>query len=197
MSQCRRARRRTARRAGLGPDGTTMGSKLDFATLDLQDALDLAILIEEEARERYQEFQKLVGGRYKGDADDVFKMMAESEAKHHAELVAERKKLFKDAPRRVDRSWFEDVEAPDRGKPRVFMGPRQAMQVALEAEEKAHDFFAGALRQVRDPGVKALFERLKAEEKQHQAHVKRAMAKMPPGPDVEEGEADEPGSDGG
>ena len=29
---------------------------IDFASLTLQDALDLAILIEEEAKERYEEF---------------------------------------------------------------------------------------------------------------------------------------------
>ena len=179
------------------PGGVVMAGKLDFAKLDLQDALDLAILIEEEARERYLEFQKLVGGRYKGDASDIFRFMADSEGKHHASLVARRKLLFKEAARRVDRSWFEDVEAPDRGTPRVFMGPRQALQVALESEVKAHDFFAGALPHVGNPEVKALFEELKAEEIQHRKHIEKAMKVMPAGPDLEEGEADEPGSDGG
>lgn len=174
-----------------------MAAKLDFATLDLQDALDLAILIEEEARERYQEFQKLVGGRYQGDASEVFKLMAESEGKHHAELLARRTQLFKGAAVRVDRSWFEDVEAPDRGKPRVFMGPRQALEVALESEEKAHDFFAGALEHVKDATVKALFEELKGEELQHKKYLMKVLGTLPPGPDVEEKDADEPGSDGG
>jgi rubrerythrin len=174
-----------------------MASKLDFATLTLLDALDLAILIEEEARGRYREFQKLVGGRYPGDAGDIFKLMADNEAKHRAALVAQRKKLFKGARRRVDRSWFEDVEAPDRGKPRVFMGPRQAMEVALESEEKAHDFFASALRHVKNPKVKKLFQELRDEELQHQKYVKKALKSLPPGPDVEAQDADEPGSDGG
>jgi rubrerythrin len=174
-----------------------MAQKLDFAALDLQDALDLAILIEEEARERYQQFQKLVGGRYKGDAADVFKLMAENEGKHHAELVARRTQLFKDARSRVDRAWIDDVEAPDRGKPRVFMGPRQAFEVALESEEKAHDFFAAALPHLKDPRVRALFEELKAEEAQHKKYIQKLLAGLPPGPDVEEKDADEPGSDGG
>jgi rubrerythrin len=174
-----------------------MASKLDFATLTLQDALDLAILIEEEARERYQEFQKLVGGRYRGDASDVFRLMAESEAKHHTELVTRRTQLFKGAASRVDRSWFEDVEAPDRGAPRVFMGPRQALEVALESEIKAHDFFAGALPHLRDPQVKQLFEELRGEELKHQKYIEKAMAGLPAGPDLEEADADQPGSDGG
>ena len=174
-----------------------MAAQLDFDKLDLQDALDLAILIEEEAKERYQQFQKLVGGRYKGDAADVFKTMAENEGKHHAELVTRRNQLFKGAASRVDRSWFDDVEAPDRGTPRTFMGPRQALQVALESEEKAHDFFAAALPSLKDPRVRALFEELKAEELQHKKHILKVLGTLPPGPDVEEQDADQPGSDGG
>ena len=45
--------------------------------------------------------------------------------------------------------------------------------------------------------ARKLFEELRAEEKQHQEYVKKAMATLPPGPDVEEDEADEPGSDAG
>jgi rubrerythrin len=170
---------------------------IDFSKLSLQDALDLAILIEEEAKERYEEFSKLVGGRYPGDADEAFREMARNEAKHGEELAERRKKLFRGAKRRVDRSMLDDVEAPDRGKPRVFMSPRQAFEVALESEVKAHDFFAEALKHVKDRGVKKLFGELKAEEKKHQAWLRRKIEKLPPGPDVEESAADEPGSDAG
>jgi erythrin-vacuolar iron transport family protein len=170
---------------------------IDFAKLTLQDALDFAILIEEEAEERYSEFSKIVGGRYQGDAADVFKKMAGYEAKHGQELAERRKKLFKGARRRVSRDMLFDVEAPDYGKPRVFMSARQAMEVALESEEKAHDFFAEALKHVKDAKVKKLFQELKAEEKKHQALLKRQLVKLPKGPDVEESEADEPGSDAG
>ena len=170
---------------------------IDFGKLDLRDALDLAILIEEEAEERYRDFAKQVGGRYEGDAADVFRRMAENEAKHGAELAARRRELFGDAPRRVSRDQLDDVEAPDRGKPRTFMSARQATEVALESEEKAYDFFAEALKHVQDAKVRKLFEELKAEEKQHKALLKKRIAKYPEGPDVEESEADEPGSDAG
>jgi rubrerythrin len=170
---------------------------IDFAKLDLQDALDLAILIEEEAEERYASFTKLVGGRYEGDAADVFRMMAANEKKHGEQLAERRKKLFGRKKRRVTLEMLDDVEAPDRGKPRVFMSPRQALEVALEAEEKAYDFYAGALKHVKDKQVKKLFEELKAEEKQHKALLKKRVSKYPEGPDVEESEADEPGSDAG
>ncbi|HET8733815.1 MAG TPA: ferritin family protein [Anaeromyxobacteraceae bacterium] len=174
-----------------------MAQTIDFAKLTLKDALDLAILIEEEARVRYEEFTKLVGGRYKGDADEVFKNMAAYESKHRDELKARRQKLFGAAPATVTLEALDDVEAPDRGQPRVFMSPRQAMEVALASEEKAYDFFDGALKHVKDADVRKLFEELRAEERQHQEYVKKAMATLPPGPDVEEEEADAPGSDAG
>ncbi len=170
---------------------------IDFQKLDLRDALDLAILIEEEAKERYEEFTRIVGGRYPGDASDVFKLMAGYEAKHHAQLLAKRKKLFGRQKVRVTRDQLDDVEAPDRGKPRVFMSARQAMEVALESEEKAHDFFAQALKQVKDAKVKKLFTELKGEELAHKKLIRARLKKLPEGPDVEESEADEPGSDAG
>ena len=174
-----------------------MAQKIDFAKLTLQDALDLAILIEEEAKVRYEEFARLVGGRYTGDADEVFKNMAVYEAKHRDELKARRQKLFASAPSTVSIEAIDDVEAPDRGQPRVFMSPRQAMEVALVSEEKAWTYFDDALKFVKDADVRKLFEELRAEEKQHQEYIKKAMATLPPGPDVEEDEADAPGSDGG
>ncbi len=170
---------------------------IDFATLSLKDALDLAILMEDEARERYEEFSRIVGGRYAGDASDAFRAMAVYEARHGAELAARRRALFADEPRQLDRDMLDDFEAPDRGQPRVFMSARQAMEVALASEEKAYDFFTSALPHVQDPKVRELFQELGGEELQHQTFVRARLARLPPGPDVEEEEADEPGSDPG
>jgi len=171
---------------------------IDFRTLTLQDALDLAISIEEEAKERYDEFVRQVGGgRYTGDAADMFRTMAGYEAKHGAELAAKRSDLFGTAPRRITKDALDDVEAPDRGRPRVFMSARQAMEVALASEQKAWDFFDGALRHVVDPSVRTLFEHLRGEEEQHIQLVKQRLDLLPPGPDLEDDEADEPGTDPG
>jgi rubrerythrin len=169
----------------------------DFAGLSLMDALDLAILVEDEARERYEEFTQLVGGRYKGDAADMFRLMASYEQKHGAELTARRAQLFGDKPARITRDDLYEVEAPDRNKPRVFMSARQAMEIALDSEEKAGAFFAEALKHVTNADVKKLFEELQREEIQHQKFVRERLAALPPGPDVEEDEADQPGSDPG
>ncbi len=171
---------------------------LDFRTLTLQDALDLAISIEEEAKERYDDFVAQVGAaRYDGDAADMFKLMAGYEARHRDELASRRHALFGDAPRNVTAAQLDDVEAPDRGRPRPFMSGRQAMEVALASEEKARDFFTGALLAVTDPRVKDLFLVLRDEEEQHIRLVRGRLEGLPPGPNVEEDEADPPGSDPG
>jgi rubrerythrin len=169
-----------------------MALSIDFAALSLMDALDLAILIEEEAEERYDELQHLVGGRYEGDASDVFRHMKTAEAKHGGQLRERREKLFGDAPRRVSRAMFWDVEAPDLGKPRVYMSPLEASKVALESEKKAHAFFVEALPHVHNVEVKALFEELREEEVHHQQILLDHMKSLPEGPDVHEEDADEP-----
>lgn len=174
-----------------------MTAAIDFGSLTLQDALDLAILIEEEARDRYEEFAKVVGGRYAGDAADMFRLMASYEMRHRAELAERRRARFGDAPPAVSRDQLYDVEAPDRGKPRVFMSARQALEVSLSSEEKAFEFFSSALPHVKDPEVHALFAELRDEERKHQELVRARLEKLPPGPDVEEEDADEPGSDPG
>src|SRR5512132_1323366 len=98
---------------------------IDFRTLSLQDALDLALSIEEEAKERYEQFAKITGGRYAGDAADMCRQMAAYEARHWAEIDRKRRELFGDAPRRITPEAIDDVEAPDRGAPRTFMSARQ------------------------------------------------------------------------
>jgi rubrerythrin len=168
-----------------------------FQQLTLKDAIDLAISMEEEARERYEEFTRLVGGRYDGDAADMFRLMASYEQRHGEQLATWRKELFGDAPRAVTPASLDDAEAPDRGEPRVFMSARQALEVALASEQKAYDYFDGALREVTDPAVRKLFEELRTEEARHAKMVRERLEKLPPGPDLEEEDADEPGSDPG
>ena len=92
---------------------------LDFSTLDLVDALDLAIMIEIEALERYKVFAEQIGHRESGDAASIFQSMATNEEKHGRQLIHRRQELFGDAPPRISRSAIFDVEAPEVGAPRL------------------------------------------------------------------------------
>lgn len=157
-----------------------MPTRLDFAKLDLMDALDLAALIEDEAYDRYRMFAAQLGHRAPGDAAAVFASMAENEAKHGKALLERRMRRFGRVRPRVSRDDLFDVEAPDVGGIRSSMSTLQAFELALAAEQKAFDFYDAALRHVRDPEIEALFRELRDEESEHVRMVKKAIAGLPP-----------------
>jgi rubrerythrin len=153
---------------------------IDFAALSLKDALDLAVLIEEEARERYEDLTDQMELHHTPEAARFFRFMAANEEKHRAELSARRKQLFANEPSRVTRGMVFEVEAPEFDEVRVFMSAREALQVAFRAEKKAWTFFAEAAPRVLDPGVRALFTELRNEEVHHQRLVLAELEKTPP-----------------
>ena len=156
-----------------------MPRNIEFERLSLQDALDLAIMIEEEAAERYEELAAQMEVHHTPDAAEFFTFMVKNETKHGRELSDRRKELFGDAPRNVDSSMIWEVEAPEYEKVRVFMTAQDALNVALQAEKKAHGFFEAAIEHIHDADVRKLFEELKQEEIEHQDLVKRELAKLP------------------
>ncbi len=155
---------------------------IDFGRLSLRDALDLAILVEDEARERYEEFADQMEIHHTPEAAAFFKAMMGNEIRHGAELAIQRRALFREEPSSITREMIWDVEAPDYDSTRAFMSVRQAMEVALRSEIKAYDYFGQALKHVVNPAVRKLFEDLQGEELVHQDLVKRELAKLPPGP---------------
>jgi len=171
-----------------------MTKQLDISKLDLQDALDLAVLIEKEAEERYLLFAAQLGERYRGDAADFFSMMARNEQRHGTELAERRRSLFGTTPSRLTADMIEDIEAPGTGKPRPYMSPRHALEIAMESEVKAYEFFDQALPGIQDRAVRKLFEELRDEESQHQKLLDEQKAKYPDTlePDVAPDDVDTP-----
>lgn len=165
---------------------------IDFERISLRDALDLAVLIEEEARDRYRELAEQLSVHGTPEVAVFFSRMARIEEHHRTELLERRGTLFGSAPSSIDRSNLFDVEAPGYEEARAFMGVRQALETVLAAEVRAHDFFDQALPRVKDPESRALFEELRQEEVHHQALVKAELARCPDQPDDSEAYADDP-----
>jgi rubrerythrin len=140
-------------------ESNPMSTSLDLSKLSLMDALDLAILIEEEAHQRYKMFAAQVGG---GGIE-----------------------MFGKVPMNVKLVDLYDVEAPDTGAPRRGMSTIQAFEVGLAAEQKAYDFYDGALTGITDPEVRTLFTELRDEETEHVEMLREAMAKLPASASVE------------
>lgn len=152
---------------------------IDFARLSLRDALDLATLVEEEARDRYEEFAEQMDLHHNPDAARFFRFMHKNEEHHRATLAGRRQELFGDEATTVRREMIFDVEAPEYDEARAFMSTREALEAVMRAEVKAHDFFAAALAVVEDAEVRKLFDELRAEELHHQELVSKEMAKLP------------------
>jgi rubrerythrin len=159
--------------------------EIDFANLSLKDALDLAILVEEEAEERYREFVQQMETHHSPGAARFFRFMAVNEAKHGSELSERRRRLFGDESSVVERSMLFDVEAPEFYRTRAFMSVQEALDLALDAETKAYEFFDQALPRISDSDVKELFEELRQEEIEHQDLVKKVMSKVEQEPDFD------------
>jgi rubrerythrin len=156
-----------------------MSTRLDLSKLSLMDALDLAILIELEAYERYTMFASQLGHTGGYDAGAFFASMAENEAKHGSELAERRKSLFGNAPARLTLDDLYDVEAPEMGAAHRGMSTLDAFEVGLDAEKRAHDFYDMALPGISDPEVIELFTELRDEETEHVEMLQEAMAKLP------------------
>jgi rubrerythrin len=165
-----------------------MTVRLDFSELSLMDTLDMAKLIEVEACERYNLFAEQLGTT---DAGSVFQSMAVNEKKHGDELAERRQKLFGSEPARVTLDDIFDVEAPDVGSTRWNMSAFKAYQVALYAEKRAFAFYDNALRTVKNPEVKALFEELREEEAEHVRMVEEIIARLPDSAKVDLEDEDE------
>lgn len=160
-------------------------SNIDFAKLTLLQALDLAVLIEEEALDRYTEFAEQLTTHHTPDAAAFFTKMAKIEGLHHAQLVERRNALFGSQSSGFTIDQLYDIEAPEYDQARTFMSVRQALNVALQAEIKAGQFFERALPAITNANAHALFEELRVEEIEHQALVKAEIARLPTGAEAD------------
>jgi rubrerythrin len=162
-----------------------MSHEIDFNNLSLRDIFDLAIYVEEEAKERYDDFAEQMDAHRTPEAAKFFRFMAENEIKHAEKLAAQRNDLFADEASTADTSILYDIEAPEFDAARAFMSIHAALDVAMEAEVKAYEFYDDALAKVSDPDVKKLFTELREEEALHQAMIKETKAKIPAGDDFD------------
>jgi len=156
-----------------------MSSDIDFSQLSLRDTLDLAISVEEEAKERYDDFAEQMDAHRTPETAKFFRFMAANEVKHAEKLTAQRKDLFGDEPSSADTSILYDIEAPEFDAARAFMSVRAALDVAMESEVKAYEFYDGALAKISDAEVRELFLQLRDEEANHQELIRQTMAKVP------------------
>ena len=156
-----------------------MPEHLDFSTLTSADALDLAVLIEEEARQRYFEFVDLMDEVHQEPGiARFFALMADSEERHGQELWGRRERSYPDAPHRVNASMLFDLDADGYDAPTAAMTTEDCLRAALEAERQLESFFRDALRAAADPEIRLLFSELAEEELEHQRMLGERLAEL-------------------
>ena len=162
--------------------------RVDFDKITLMDALDLATIIEEEAKDRYQELADQMVVHHNPEAAKFFLWMKRIESKHEDQLAQRRKHLFGETPRTVRREMIFDIEAPEYDEARATMTVRDALETALRSEVKAFAFFDAALEKVSDREVRAMFASLRDDEAEHQRLVQAEIDKLSPeaGPTAED-----------
>lgn len=145
-----------------------MALVVDFSRMDGQDALDIAIVIEDEAQLAYEHLADWVAGDGNTEPAEFFKRMAVREKRHKDEITARRAELFGDAPPRHDEAAPWEAEVPDYESLGRTVSLEDAFNVAMGAETRAHDFYAEALEYIAEPSVAELFEWLRKAEVEHQ-----------------------------
>jgi len=161
--------------------------KREFTSLSPQEALHVAIFIEERNHELYRQFADLFQQFGDPDSDeiaDVFLDMAEEE-RGHGTLLQERyaQRYGEETCKITEEDIRELIEVP-RLENDIFAiaragataSPRHhALEVALAAEEGAERFYARLMEHTEDPDLYALYRELAAFENEHVALVRRKM----------------------
>jgi len=142
-----------------------------------------AIAIEREAAERYVEFAEHMADEGNDAVATLFRTLAVFEAEHLGTLEARTKGVAVPKIEPGEYAWL-DVGAPETAAHDLvfrLLTPHQALEIALEAERRAKQFFVEVKETATDPALRALAQEMAAEEEGHIAMVQLALERTPPG----------------
>ncbi len=165
--------------------------KRSFATLNPQEALHVAIFIEERNAELYQQFAEMFAEFADSESvviAGIFREMAIEEKDHSSRLQGLYLERFgtsscslteEDLVELIEVPRLEQVDffpAPERNK---VSARERALQVALNAERSAQQYYAGLVEK-SDPGpLRQLYRELAEMENGHVASLQQRMSAHP------------------
>ena len=140
-----------------------------------------ALAMEQEAVERYTEFADAMQAHNNTEVAALFRTMASYEAKHAAEILQRMGWTEATAPRAGSEGWvdFEGPETVPIDEVHYLMQPWHALQLALEAEQRAAAFFGQLAEAATSDDVRQAALELQQEEIEHVALVRAWLAKVP------------------
>ncbi len=140
-----------------------------------------AIAMEREAAERYAEFARRMADEGRDELAAVFARLARTEAEHLETLERRTDGVELPALKTHEYKWLDAgiPEVPARELVLRLMTPRQALAIALHAEQRAHAFFEHVYFTASDPALRALAKEMAAEEREHVAMLARLIEATP------------------
>ncbi|MCP4897011.1 MAG: ferritin family protein [bacterium] len=155
-----------------------MAVELDFSKLSAMDVLDLAIYVENEAEDNYEELVSWMKRQGNEEAASFFKRMAGLEELHRRQITKVRIELFGEAAPTTTNAHAWEVETPDFDAIPADVSLKAAYEIAIGVEIKAHDYYAGALEYATDPKMVSLLENLRDAELKHKALLEKEMGAL-------------------
>jgi rubrerythrin len=165
--------------------------KRNFASLSPQEALHVAIFIEERNAELYHQFAEMFVEFHDSESLEIagiFQEMAAEEKDHSSKLQSRYMERFgtsscalteEDLVELIEVPRLEQVDffpAPERNK---ISARDRALQVALNAERSAQKFYASLVEKTEPGPLRQLYRELAEMEDGHVAFIERKLSTHP------------------
>lgn len=136
---------------------------------DLPTFLAYSVVMEEEAAERHDELADVMDVHNNPDVAETFRKLAHYSRLHAQEIRDQSKdlQLPKIAPWDFEWEGGEPPETADSDEVHYLMNRAQALRLAMENEQRAHDFYADIARHAPAEDVRALAAEFAEEEQEH------------------------------
>jgi len=148
----------------------------------LADLFAVAYRIEADAVERYELLADQMETHNNPELVAVFRDLCRAEKIHRDEIQRLAGEIDVVTHARQLPCWDrgDSPEEVDLGAAHYMMTPWHALQMALEGEKRALDFFTSAMETAKDSQVKKLAEEFAEEEAEHVNLVHRLLRRYPP-----------------
>ncbi len=149
---------------------------------DLDTFLAYSVALEEEAAERHDELADMMDVHHNPEVAATFRKLAHYSRLHAQEIRdhSEGHDLPRIAPWDFGWETMEGPETADVGEVNYLMTTRQALQIAMANEQRAHDFYSDIGGHSPDEAVRALAGEFADEEKEHLELLREWLKKTPP-----------------
>ena len=166
-----------------------------FLSLNPQEALHVAIFIEERNAEIYHRFAEMFNEFHDTESIEiasVFWDMAVEERRHSGILQERYQETYGNASCSLTEEDLQDmIEVPRLEDGDVFAAPQasknsareRALRVGLAAETSAHDFYSKLVEQTQDDSLRRLYTELSTMEDGHVVYLQRILAEASAGSD--------------